>query len=155
MPATDFQTPLGRWSIAWNDEGLVTQLRMQPSGTTDGPSDSIARFLESLVAFLAGAAAQLGPLPPICLRHQTPFRCAVYAALQRVPAGSTTTYRHLAHAAGSPGASRAVGLAMARNPIPIIVPCHRVLGSDGSLTGFAGGLELKRRLLTLEGARLF
>ena len=69
-----------------------------------------------------------------------------------IPRGQTRTYGELARMAGSPGAARAVGQAMARNPWPIIVPCHRVLGSDGALTGFGGGVDMKRRMLQMEGA---
>jgi O-6-methylguanine DNA methyltransferase len=72
----------------------------------------------------------------------------------KVPRGEVTTYAELARRAGKPAAFRAVGHTMATNPVPIVVPCHRVLGSDGSLHGFGGGLDMKARLLALEGARL-
>jgi methylated-DNA-[protein]-cysteine S-methyltransferase len=71
-----------------------------------------------------------------------------------VPYGSTTTYGTLARQAGRPSAARAVGTVMNRNPVPIVLPCHRVVGANGALTGYAGGLEVKRRLLQLEGASL-
>jgi len=74
----------------------------------------------------------------------------VWNALQNIPYGETISYGELAAIIGNPKASRAVGMANNRNPIPIIVPCHRVIGHDGSLTGYAGGLELKRLLLELE-----
>jgi methylated-DNA-[protein]-cysteine S-methyltransferase len=80
----------------------------------------------------------------------TPFQRRVWAALRRIPAGETTTYGALAAALGAPGAARAVGLACGRNPIAIVVPCHRVVGADGRLTGYAGGLERKRWLLEHE-----
>jgi methylated-DNA-[protein]-cysteine S-methyltransferase len=80
----------------------------------------------------------------------TPFQCAVWAALRMIPYGSTWSYAQLAGTVGNRRAVRAVGLANARNPIAIVVPCHRVIGSDGSLTGFGGGLEAKRFLLDLE-----
>ncbi|MDR0323064.1 MAG: methylated-DNA--[protein]-cysteine S-methyltransferase [Treponema sp.] len=82
--------------------------------------------------------------------HGTDFQIKVWKALQNIPYGETTSYGKLAAMTGNPKASRAVGLANNRNPIPIIVPCHRVIGSDGSLTGYAGGLELKQKLLDLE-----
>jgi methylated-DNA-[protein]-cysteine S-methyltransferase len=86
----------------------------------------------------------------------TPFQRGVWQQLQRIPYGETRTYGALADALGNPGASRAVGLANGKNPIGIIVPCHRVVGSDGSLTGYGGGLERKQRLLDFErGAALF
>lgn len=83
----------------------------------------------------------------------TPFQRAVWDALVRLPYGATTTYGELARRLGRPRASRAVGAANGANPVPIVVPCHRVVGTAG-MTGFGGGLELKRRLLALEGALL-
>jgi methylated-DNA-[protein]-cysteine S-methyltransferase len=80
----------------------------------------------------------------------TDFQVKVWEALQNIPYGKTCSYGELAVITGNPKASRAVGMANNRNPIPIIVPCHRVIGFDGSLTGYAGGLELKRQLLELE-----
>ena len=80
----------------------------------------------------------------------TPFQRRVWEALSEIPYGETSTYGELARRVGRPSASRAVGLANGRNPIAIIVPCHRVIGSDGSLTGYGGGLERKRHLLELE-----
>jgi methylated-DNA-[protein]-cysteine S-methyltransferase len=83
----------------------------------------------------------------------TPFQRRVWQALRQIPYGETTTYGELARRVGRPSASRAVGLANGRNPIAVIVPCHRVIGSDGSLTGYGGGLERKRLLLELEAGR--
>lgn len=82
----------------------------------------------------------------------TPFRKKVYSALRKIPYGRTKSYGQLAESIGYAGAARAVGSALRANPIPIVIPCHRILGSDGSLTGFAGGLNLKRKLLSIEGA---
>jgi methylated-DNA-[protein]-cysteine S-methyltransferase len=96
-------------------------------------------FAGKLTRFTVGTAA-----------HGTPFQQRVWAALRRIPYGATRTYGEQAAAIGSPRASRAVGLANGRNPIAIIVPCHRVIGSNGSLTGFGGGLHRKRFLLDLE-----
>lgn len=79
------------------------------------------------------------------------FQVAVWALLRQIPYGVTWSYGQLAARLGQPGAAQAVGTANARNPVSIIVPCHRVIGSDGSLTGYAGGLERKRALLVLEG----
>jgi len=109
---------------------------------------------ETLVRYFAGEridpARVRVPLHP---GRITTFRKAVYAALRRTRLGRVTTYGDLARRAGSPGAARAVGTALARNPLPLVIPCHRVLGSDGGLHGFSapGGLETKRRLLELEG----
>lgn len=82
----------------------------------------------------------------------TEFQRLVWQELARIPYGETRSYADVAAAIGRPAAVRAVGAANGRNPIPIVVPCHRVIGADGSLTGFGGGLEAKRRLLELEGA---
>lgn len=90
------------------------------------------------------------PLDP----QGTAFQQSVWRALLTIPFGNTVTYAALARTAGAVKAVRAVGAAIGRNPISVIVPCHRVLGSDGSLTGYAGGLERKQSLLTLEGARI-
>jgi methylated-DNA-[protein]-cysteine S-methyltransferase len=84
--------------------------------------------------------------------HGTPFQRSVWKAISRVGFGKTITYGTLAAKAGRPGSARAAGAATGRNPIGIIVPCHRIVGSNGSLTGYAGGLDRKRALLELEGA---
>ena len=84
--------------------------------------------------------------------HGTDFQLAVWLQLRTIPSGQTTTYGAIAARIGRPGASRAVGAAIGRNPIAIVVPCHRVVGAGGALTGFAGGLDRKKTLLALEGA---
>jgi methylated-DNA-[protein]-cysteine S-methyltransferase len=84
----------------------------------------------------------------------TPFERSVWEELRRIPFGETRSYGEIARAIGRPNAFRAVGRANGANPIPIVVPCHRVIGADGSLTGFGGGLEAKSRLLEIEGRRL-
>ncbi len=89
---------------------------------------------------------------PLDLSEATAFQRRVWSAVRDIPYGETRSYGQIAHQAGSPGAARAVGRAMATNPVPIVVPCHRVIGSDGNLRGFGGGLDLKRRLLEMERA---
>lgn len=84
----------------------------------------------------------------------TPFQLRVWEELRRIPYGTTTTYGTIAKSLGKPNASRAVGLANGANPIPIIVPCHRVIGSGGALTGFGGGIDIKAALLALESGQL-
>jgi methylated-DNA-[protein]-cysteine S-methyltransferase len=86
--------------------------------------------------------------------HGTEFQQSVWSALSAIPYGELRSYKDIAEAIGKPKAVRAVGAANGRNPLPIVVPCHRVIGSNGTLTGFAGGLALKTQLLTLEGAML-
>lgn len=90
-----------------------------------------------------------GVRPPLHLEG-TLFQRTVWAELQRIPYGETLSYGELAGRLGKPGASRAVGLANGRNPVSIIVPCHRVIGASGSLTGYGGGLDRKQRLLAFE-----
>jgi len=101
-----------------------------------------------LDAFFAGELAALDAID--VQTGGTPFQRRVWAALRRIPAGTTTTYSRLANDTGQAGASRAVGLANGANPIAIVVPCHRVIGADGLLTGYAGGVERKRWLLEHE-----
>jgi methylated-DNA-[protein]-cysteine S-methyltransferase len=84
----------------------------------------------------------------------TPFQQRVWQELQRIPFGTTLTYRELAQCLGMPQAARAVGHANGRNPLAIVIPCHRLIGSDGHLRGYAGGITLKQRLLQHEGVRL-
>ncbi len=84
----------------------------------------------------------------------TDFQCSVWQQLQKIPYGTTQSYKDIASALGKPGAARAVGMANNRNPLPILVPCHRVIFADGSLGGFASGVELKRKLLVLEAESL-
>ena len=87
---------------------------------------------------------------PLDLREATAFQRRVWSVVRDIPYGEPRSYGQIAHQAGSPGAARAIGQAMATNPVPIVVPCHRVIGSDGDLRGFGGGLDLKRRLLEME-----
>lgn len=102
---------------------------------------------EQLEAYFAGERGDFAlPLAP----SGTAFQQAVWARLREIPYGETVTYGAIAAALDRPGASRAVGLAVGRNPVSIVVPCHRVIGADGSLTGYGGGVERKQRLLALE-----
>jgi methylated-DNA-[protein]-cysteine S-methyltransferase len=108
-----------------------------------------AAVIAQLDEYFAGARRRFDlPLAP----RGTPFQLKVWRELRKIPYGKTITYATLAHRAGNDAACRAVGAANGRNPLPIIVPCHRVIGADGSLTGFGGGLDAKRALLKLEGA---
>jgi methylated-DNA-[protein]-cysteine S-methyltransferase len=114
--------------------------------------EAFAAIGAALDTTLAGA-----PVPgtiPIAFRGGTPFQRRVWHELRAIPRGRTVTYGELAARLGMPGAARAVGAAVARNPISIVVPCHRVVGAEGSLTGYAGGVERKRALLAIEGARV-
>ncbi len=105
---------------------------------------------EAFAAYFAGNLQAIDGL--VCRTGGTAFQRSVWAALRTIPAGETWSYKRLAQAVGRPAAVRAVGLANGANPIGIVAPCHRVIGSDGSLTGYGGGLERKRWLLAHEGA---
>jgi O-6-methylguanine DNA methyltransferase len=93
-----------------------------------------------------------GELPPLDLATGTPFQRKVWAALRQIPAGQTESYGRLAAALGAPKAARAVGSACGANPVPLLIPCHRVVPAGGGLGGFSVGLHWKRRLLAIEGA---
>jgi methylated-DNA-[protein]-cysteine S-methyltransferase len=108
------------------------------------------RVRTALEAYFAGDVGCLDGIE--CRTGGTPFQRAVWAALRQIPVGRTMSYGALAARLGMPKAMRAVGLANGANPISVVVPCHRVIGADGSLTGYGGGLERKRWLLTHEGA---
>ncbi|GAA1787975.1 methylated-DNA--[protein]-cysteine S-methyltransferase [Actinomadura chokoriensis] len=113
----------------------------------DPDAEPFATAAAQLTAYFAGELTEFDV--PLDL-HGTPFQQRVWAALQEIPYGETTTYGELAAELGNPSASRAVGLANGRNPVGVIVPCHRVVGSTGSLTGYGGGLDRKRYLLDFE-----
>lgn len=105
-----------------------------------------------LTAYFAGERRSFDlPLRPA----GTPFQQAVWSALQEIPYGEVRSYAQIAARIGRPKATRAVGMANHRNPLPILIPCHRVIGSSGALTGYGGGLSVKERLLRLEGYYLF
>jgi O-6-methylguanine DNA methyltransferase len=114
------------------------------------PGEPPAELTGALAAYFAGTVTALDGLP--VARIGSEFQRRVWAALRQIPAGETRSYGQLAAAIGQPTASRAIGLANGANPIGIVVPCHRVIGSGGALTGYAGGVERKAWLLRHEGA---
>lgn len=147
-------TSCGELLVAINARGLVrvdfvAGLRALPK-MSDWRQDSeaLAPYLAEFDAYFAGRLQRF-TLP--LAAHGTAFQQAVWQALCDIPYGETRSYGDIARAIGKPSASRAVGAANGRNPLSIIVPCHRVIGQNGSLTGYAGGLEIKKVLLELEG----
>ena len=142
--------PFGRFGVE-EKEGAVTHLYLNPAGAVlpaeERETPLLAEAMRQLAENFAGERREFElPLAP----EGTPFMRRVWAELVKVPYGATATYGEIAERIGNPGGSRAVGLANNRNPIAIIIPCHRIIGSSGKLVGYAGGVELKERLLALE-----
>jgi methylated-DNA-[protein]-cysteine S-methyltransferase len=153
---TAMDSPIGQLTLTAEDE-LLTGVHMHEQRHVPVLSPSIERDDATLAPFVAQLRAYFaGDLTdfdlPIELRG-TEFQRRVWATLQEIPYGETISYGELARWVGNPKASRAVGLANGRNPVAIVVPCHRVIGADGSLTGYGGGLERKVWLLEHEGSR--
>lgn len=157
-------TPIGTLTLAADAAGLrhiefpsnrhpADRAGWRPVARGDGPqravAETLARTAEQLREYFAGERRTFDlPLAPA----GTAFQCEVWRMLATIPYGRTWSYRDLAQALGKPAALRAVGAANGRNPLPIVLPCHRVIGADGGLTGFGGGLPIKEALLRLEGA---
>lgn len=145
-----FDTPLGRMGLGseWGD--AITRLFFPddlPSLIVEHMTPLLSAGKRQLLEYFAGERTAFD-LP--LAAAGTSFQKSVWAALSGIPYGETRTYRDIAVSVGNPGAARAVGNACRRNPIPVLIPCHRVVGWDGSLTGFGGGLALKKKLLAVE-----
>ena len=163
-----FPTPLGDCGIAWcNDTVVATHLPEESSadtgrrlaaragGTRGEPPTAIRRAIASMTALLEGEGTDLTSI--VCdFGGIDPFAAQVYAATRAIPAGETSTYGAIASQLGDKRLARDVGQALGRNPLPIIVPCHRVIGAGGRLIGFSasGGVRTKLRMLAIEGARI-
>ena len=147
-------TPVGPLTLASTDKGLSSLnfgTTIPPDGIVDEPANRT--FIQQLSEYFDGTRTHFDlPLDV----QGTPFQMAVWCALMNIPFGQTRSYGEIAKSIGKPGAARAVGMANHENPIAVVIPCHRVVGHDGSLTGYAGGLHLKRQLLSIEqGKTLF
>ncbi|MQA08583.1 MAG: methylated-DNA--[protein]-cysteine S-methyltransferase [Pseudonocardiaceae bacterium] len=144
------QTPIGPLVVAATEDGLAGVAFGGDDREPDGPPEALAEVRRQLEEYFAGRRRVFEL--PLDWSSMSPFHRQVLRALfDEVGFGHTATYGELAALVGHPDASRAVGIAMATNPIPIVVPCHRVVASGGQLGGFGGGLETKRWLLTHEG----
>ncbi len=173
MPVTGscyalFDTSLGRCALLWRGglvvgaalpEGDEARLRSSierrfPGAKEAEPPAGIARAMDRIVALLAGEREDLGDVA-VDLASLPEFERLVLQATRRIPCGETRTYGEIAAELGSPGAARAVGRALGRNPVPIIIPCHRVLAAAGRSGGFSapGGASTKLKMLEIEGAR--
>lgn len=148
----EYQTPFGPGWLVWSG-GELQEVRLPGQSRHHTPVARPPVEVAALAADLSRYFAGRGPapiLPELAERAATPFLRCVYRVVAAIPAGSTLTYAEVAREAGRPGAARAVGRAMATNPFPILVPCHRVVGSGGGLGGYGGGLDMKRALLEME-----
>jgi methylated-DNA-[protein]-cysteine S-methyltransferase len=155
-----FETPLGTCAVRWTDAGIASVRLPSPRTAalprltdTAAVPEAIQTAIDGIAAVLGGETLDLG-FVFLDERGIDPFRRAVYAATRTILPGSTATYGDVARLIGQPDRARDVGVALAGNPFPIVVPCHRVVGANGKLTGFSapGGLATKRRMLELEGA---
>lgn len=163
-----FDTEIGACGVAWSERGLTrlqlpeadrraTERRLQARAARPAttPPPPVARAIAKVRQYLAGEAVDFTPVA-VDLSGISPFHAQVYDAARALGWGETATYGEVARRVGAPGAARAVGQAMGRNPVPIIIPCHRVLAAGRKPGGFSayGGVDTKARLLALEGVRL-
>lgn len=156
------QAPIGRVFVAASDEGLVrvsfrrsegafvNDLRRQLDADVVRSPERTEDIVHQLRAYFAGERQRFDMR--LDLRHVTPFQRRVLLAAARVPAGQLVSYGEIARRIGEPRGSRAVGQALGHNPIPIVIPCHRVVAAGGRIGGYTGGLAIKRKLLRLEGS---
>lgn len=153
--AQTYVLPLGETTIV-EEDGRIVLLGLSAKDKAAIPADALRKespllrqARAQLEEYLAGRRRSFDlPLAP----SGTEFQCKVWEALTRIPYGETRSYKQIAEAVGCPRGCRAVGLANNRNPISIVIPCHRVIGADGRLVGYGGGLPLKEALLRLEGS---
>lgn len=143
--AAEADALIGVWFVGGRHAPLIGD-----DWVEDAQAAPLAACRTQLCEYLAGTRDTFDlPTAP----QGTPFQERVWREIARIPRGETLTYAELARRAGAPGSARAAGAATGRNPLSVVVPCHRVVGSSGALTGYAGGIERKTRLLELEGAR--
>jgi methylated-DNA-[protein]-cysteine S-methyltransferase len=145
MSRTTVDSPIGPIELVAED-GALREIRFG-GGVEDDPDDVTRAAEQQLAEYFAGARRTFElPLAP----EGTAFQRRVWDALLEVPYGVTTSYKAIAERIGAPAAVRAVGAANGANPLPIVIPCHRIVGASGALTGYGGGLPIKRALLDLE-----
>lgn len=164
-----FPTELGAVAIAWrgnvvtrisighsSETAAIASLSSRDAHPTSEPSEFVQELAQRIQSYAAGDRAVTFGDVPLELAHLSPFQKKVVDRCRRIAAGRTRTYGELAELAGYPGAARAVGSVMSSNRFPIVIPCHRVVGSAGSLGGFSApqGICLKERMLSLEGAEI-
>lgn len=146
-----FDTTLGRCGIAWTSAGITAVDLPEASGVLDGvPGGMVTDAITEIQTLLDGRAADFSSIPVVL--DVSEFDRAVYDVTRAIPRGSVLTYGAVATALGRPGAAQAVGGALGRNPVPVIIPCHRVLGAGRAIGGFSapGGVSTKERILAIE-----
>ncbi|SCG79207.1 methylated-DNA-[protein]-cysteine S-methyltransferase [Micromonospora echinaurantiaca] len=149
MRWTVLDSPIGEFSVATDDDSVRGTHFGRVPGAADEPGDETSRrAVAELRAYFAGELTEFGL--PVSVPRGSDFERAVWREMTRIPYGGTLTYGEVARRVGDPGAARAVGVACNRNPIPVIVPCHRIVGAGGKLVGFGGGLPRKVKLLEME-----
>ena len=153
MPFAVIDTPIGALTLVSTEKGLASihfGKRVPQAAVLDAKANRI--FINQIEEYFQGQRKNFDFRLDFV---GTPFQIAVWRELLQIPYGQTRTYGEIAKKLGKPGAARAVGMANHDNHIPIVVPCHRVVGHDGSLTGYAGGLHIKQQLLSIETRKLF
>ncbi|MEV0153449.1 methylated-DNA--[protein]-cysteine S-methyltransferase [Micromonospora sp. NPDC050686] len=151
MRWTVLDSPIGEFSVATDAEAVCGAHFGRVDSAAEEPGDALAaRAVAELRAYFTGELMEF--TVPVAARRGSEFERAVWWEMTRIPYGETLTYGEVARAVGDPGAARAVGVACNRNPVPVIVPCHRIVGAGGKLVGFGGGLPRKVTLLELEAA---
>jgi methylated-DNA-[protein]-cysteine S-methyltransferase len=147
MPATIYDSRIGPLTIAVDEAGALESIHFGAAGGSVRDEKRCANVVRQLGEYFRGERRDFDLL---LAPRGTDFQLAVWSELQRIPYGTTISYAELARRIGRPAAVRAVGAANGANPIPIVIPCHRVIGSNGTLTGYGGGIENKHALLELE-----
>jgi methylated-DNA-[protein]-cysteine S-methyltransferase len=145
-----FESPIGKLQLRFDRDGLHAVVFSEHAGTDARTRSQRYEHRDAFARYFDGDLDALSEVP--ILPVGSAFQTRVWRELRKIPPGRTLSYAQLARRIGNPGASRAVGSANARNPLCIVVPCHRVISADGSLGGFSAGLEAKRWLLRHEGA---
>ncbi|MFJ6199548.1 methylated-DNA--[protein]-cysteine S-methyltransferase [Micromonospora sp. NPDC092111] len=149
MRWTVLDSPIGEFSVATDADGVCGAHFGRVDSAAEEPADALAgRAVAELRAYFAGELTDFGV--PVVPPRGSDFERAVWREMTLIPYGETLTYGEVARRVGDPGAARAVGVACNRNPVPVIVPCHRIVGAGGKLVGFGGGLPRKVTLLELE-----
>ncbi|PZG02245.1 methylated-DNA--[protein]-cysteine S-methyltransferase [Micromonospora deserti] len=149
MRWTVLDSPIGEFSVATDDGGVCGAHFGRVEGAVTAPADELSRrVVAELRAYFAGELTEFAV--PVSVRRGSDFERAVWREMTLIPYAGMLTYGEVARQLGDPGAARAVGVACNRNPVPVIVPCHRIVGAGSKLIGFGGGLDRKRFLLELE-----